>query len=253
MRNPRNEALASDIAGGPAAQDDSPGRRCVLTGAIASRDALLRLALSPPNENGVSEALPDALARAPGRGAWVGVSKPELAEARASGKLRAALSRAFKTGQISIPEDLEDRYDSALRRAVMDRLGLELRAGNLILGSERIAAAARGGTVAWLGHAADASEDGRRKLDQAWRVGSDAEGSGLVGETLPLDRAALSVALGRENVVHLALTDDAAAARFAVPLGRLVRFAGATMAVGNDPGPGTMGDTSCKSAATNGV
>src|SRR5204862_347524 len=72
----------------------------------------------------------------------------------------------------------------------------------------------------------DASEDGSRKLDQAWRVGRQAEGSGLAGVRLPLDRAALSVALGRDNVVHLALTDAAAAARLAVPLGRLMRFLG---------------------------
>jgi hypothetical protein len=43
---------------------------------------------------------------------------------------------------------------------------------------------------------------------------------------LPLDRAALSVALGRDNVVHLALTDDAAAAGVAAPLHRLMHFMG---------------------------
>ena len=58
-----------------------------------------------------------------------------------------------------------------------DRLGLEMRAGHLQLGSDRIAELARAGRVHWLGHAADAGEDGSRKLDQAWRVGSDAEGT----------------------------------------------------------------------------
>ena len=111
-------------------------------------------------------------------------------------------------------------------RAVTDRLGLEMRTGFLLLGSERIAEKARAGRVAWLGHAADASLDGARKLDQAWRVGEDAEGSGKMGMRLPLDRAALSVALGRDNVVHLALTDRAAAARVAAPLDRLLHFLG---------------------------
>ena len=96
------------------------------------------------------------------------------------------------------------------------------------MGSDRIADNARAGKIAWLAHAADASEDGSRKLDQAWRVGENAEGSGRGGIRLPLDRAALSVALGRDNVVHLALTDAAAAARLAVPLGRLLRFLGHT-------------------------
>ena len=43
---------------------------------------------------------------------------------------------------------------------------------------------------------------------------------------LPLDRAALSVALGRDNVVHVALTDPAAAARLQAPLQRLIHFLG---------------------------
>ena len=101
-----------------------------------------------------------------------------------------------------------------------------MKAGKLLLGSDRIAENARGGNVAWLAHAADASPDGSGKLDQAWRVGREAEGSGLAGMTLPLDRAALSVALGRDNVVHLALTDRDAAARLEVPLGRLLRYLG---------------------------
>jgi hypothetical protein len=140
--------------------------------------------------------------------------------------LKGALSRAFKGMQFSVPESLGAMIEAALIRAVTDRLGLELRAGRVLVGSDRIAENARAGRVAWLGHAADAGEDGNRKLDQAWRVGSDAEGSGQTGVILPLDRAALSVALGRDNVVHLALADKAAAARLAVPLGRLLHFLG---------------------------
>ena len=93
------------------------------------------------------------------------------------------------------------------------------------------------GKVAWLAHASDAGDDGSRKLDQAWRVGRDEEGSGFTGLTLPLDRAALSVALGRDNVVHLALTDRGSAARIALPLGRLLRFLG--QGETNEQGRGT--------------
>jgi uncharacterized protein len=221
MRNPRNEPLRvpDKDAAGP---DHGPARRCILTGRTASRDALVRLALSPDGE-----VLPDALAKAPGRGAWIGVSRSELEAALANGKLKAALARGFKTGAISIPDDLADRTEAALRKAFLDRLGLEMRAGRLILGSDRIANEARSGSVAALYHAADASEDGSRKLDQAWRVGSDAEGSGLSGLRLPLDRAALSVALGRDNVVHLALADERSAERVVAPLQRLLTFLGA--------------------------
>src|SRR3569623_1427227 len=225
MRTPPNEALSSDIAEGGRSRHAAPERRCVLTGHIEGRDELIRLALSPEGD-----VLPDALARAPGRGAWIGVGRAELDQAVANGKLKGALARAFKGAALNIPGDLGERIENALIRAFLDRLGLVLRAGRLILGTDRIAGEARAGAIHWLGHAADASDDGCRKLDQAFRVGMDAEGSGLAGERLPLDRAALSVALGRDNVVHLALADHASAERVAVPLGRLVRFLGATPA-----------------------
>jgi hypothetical protein len=111
----------------------------------------------------------------------------------------------------------------------LDRLGLELRAGNVVLGTSRIDEQARSGRAELLLHASDASEDGRKKLDQAWRVGRDAEGSGERGTVLPLDRAALSVALGRENVVHLALCNGAAAGRVEGALARLLQYLEGTL------------------------
>jgi len=222
MRNPRNDTLGSPKTGTDASPEKGSERRCVLTGQTSARDDLVRLAVSPDGD-----VLPDALAKAPGRGAWIGVSKADLAEAISSGKLKGALSRAFKTGALNVPEDLPTRTESALKKAVLERLGLEMRSGRLILGSDRIANEARMGAIAALYHAADAKEDGCRKLDQAWRVGLDEEGSGRKGERLPLDREALSVALGRENVVHLALADAKSAQRFSIPLGRLQTFLGA--------------------------
>jgi len=220
MRNPRNEPLVESDR--PLSRErEGSERRCVLTGRVAGRDELVRLAVSPDGD-----VLPDALAKAPGRGAWIGVPRGELDDAFASGKLKAALSRAFKTGALAIPADLLERVESALLRALLDRLGLEMRAGKLILGSDRIANELRLGRAAALYHAADAGEDGSRKLDQAFRVGADAEGTDLAGLRLPLDRAALSVALGRDNVVHLALADRASAGRVAIPLRRLLNYLG---------------------------
>jgi hypothetical protein len=210
----------------------------VVSGRSGAREEFVRLALSPEGA-----VLPDALAKAPGRGAWIGVDRVELAAAVASGKLKAALSRAFKSGQLAIPDNLAELTEKALLRALLDRLGLEMRAGRLILGSDRIAVEARMGKVAALYHAADASDDGSRKLDQAFRVGNDAEGTGLSGPRLPLDRAALSVALGRDNVVHLALADRASAERVAIPLRRLQSF------LGGPPAALTGGEPDVRQAA----
>ena len=196
MRNPRNE---------PAERiEHNPERTCVLTRRKGTKDELIRLALGP---DGTVAA--DIRARAPGRGAWISVKRDELASAVANGKLKGALQRAFKSAELAIPADLADRTAQALRQGALDRLGMEARSGNLINGSERVEAAARSGKVHLHIHAEDAGEDGRKKLDQAWRVGGG-EGRGLI---FPEGRTILSLALGRENVVHLALTDPAAAAR----------------------------------------
>ena len=194
-----------------------PERTCVLTRRKGTRNELIRLALGPDGTVG-----PDVRARAPGRGAWIGVARSKLDQANLKGKLKAALQRAFKTGDVQIPADLGERTEQALRQAVLDRLGMEARASNLITGFDRVETAARSGKVRLLIHAADAGDDGRRALDQAWRVG----GGGQMGMIFPEGRTILSMALGRENVVHVALTDPAAASRVQHALARWRAFTG---------------------------
>jgi predicted RNA-binding protein YlxR (DUF448 family) len=211
MRNPRND----DLAAVAAAEPHVPERTCILTRRTGSREELIRLALSP---DGV--VAPDVRARAPGRGAWIGVSRSQLDEANAKGKLKAALQRAFKVPTVEVPSNLGERTEHALRKTALDRLGMEARAGNLVNGADKVEAAARGGKVHLLIHALDASEDGRRRMDQAWRVG----GGGPQGVIFPEGRTILSMALGRENVVHVALTDPAAASRVRRALARWRAF-----------------------------
>ncbi|GAA4767980.1 hypothetical protein GCM10023219_12250 [Stakelama sediminis] len=204
-----------------ASPESGPVRTCILSREEAPRDGLIRLALAPDGM-----VLPDVRAKAPGRGAWIGVARDELETAIAKGRLRGALSRAFKTGTLTIPDDLPARIEEALQRNALDRLGLEARAGNLLTGSDRIVQAAREGRLRLLLHASDAGADGAAKLAQAWRVGSDREGSGLRGLALPVTRTILSLALGRENVVHAGLTDAQAARRVREALDRWLHFIG---------------------------
>jgi transcription antitermination factor NusA-like protein/predicted RNA-binding protein YlxR (DUF448 family) len=75
-----------------------PERTCILTRTHGTRDSLIRLALGPDGQ-----VLPDVRAKAPGRGAWIGVDRKTLEAAQAKGKLKGALSRAFKTGELAIP------------------------------------------------------------------------------------------------------------------------------------------------------
>ena len=101
----------------------------------------------------------------------------------------------------------------------------------------------RRGQVQLLLHVADAGADGNRKLDQALRVGREAEGTDLAGLVLPVDRNALSMAMGRDNVVHIAVTDSKAAVRLRAALDRWQSYLGCgigapgAMASGHDAGP----------------
>jgi predicted RNA-binding protein YlxR (DUF448 family) len=201
----------------------TPERTCILTRRKGTKDELIRLALGPDGA-----VAPDVRARAPGRGAWIGVTRAELDKANAKGKLKSALQRAFKTSEARVPADLGERTVQALRQATLDRLGMEARAGNLINGADKVEAAARSGKVNLLLHAVDAGEDGRRKLDQSWRAG----GGGPEGVIFPEPRTILSMALGRENVVHVALTDPAAASRVRHALARWRAFTGPDRGLG---------------------
>ena len=213
MRTPPNDTLADDR--------HVPERKCILSGEHKARHALIRLALGPDGE-----VQPDVRAKAPGRGAWIGVDRAALEKAQANGKLKAALARAFKSAEVRAPADLGARIGAALRQQALDRLGLEARAGTLLTGAEKIETAARRGEVDLLIHAADAGDDGSRKLDQAWRMGGGAGDEAGQGLVFPLERAILSLALGRQNVVHIALTDRAAAARVRHALERWRAFIG---------------------------
>lgn len=196
-----------------------------MSGEHGTRAQLIRLALGPDGS-----VAPDIFAKAPGRGAWIGVNAEELTKAQAKGKLAGLLRRAFKTDKIELIDDLSGRIERGLEKAFLDRLGLEARAGHLILGAEKIDGASRSGQVKLLLHASDASADGSGKRDQAWRVGEDQEGSGKGGVKLPVDRDAISAALGRQNAVHVALIDQKAADRVMHHLGRWLNFKGCSNA-----------------------
>lgn len=220
MRTPNNDRLTqTDRAKGRGKQQ--PERRCVVTGEVAPAERLVRLAIGPDGS-----IAPDVMGKAPGRGAWIGVDSETLEAARLKGRLKGGIARALQDNAISIPDDLTQQIAHRLERATLERLGLESRAGNLLTGNDRIDEAARRGKVKLLMHARDAGDDGRRKLGQAWRVGEDAEGSGREGIILPVDRGTLSMALGRENAVHIAIIDARAADRVLAHLSRWQFFTG---------------------------
>jgi hypothetical protein len=212
-----DEPASPGSAPGADGAASAPERTCVLTGAHGERRALIRLALGPDGA-----LWPDLGAKLPGRGAWITPDRAKLEAAMAKGKLKGALARTLKT-PVLVPEDLPARIAEGLERRALDRLGLELRAGYLIFGAEKLTEWARAGRLFLLLHAGDAAADGISRLNQAFRSGG---GDMAHVFCLPAGRASLSRALGRDNMVHSGVTDNKAAARIETDVTRWLAFTG---------------------------
>jgi predicted RNA-binding protein YlxR (DUF448 family) len=153
------------------------------------------------------EIVPDVRGKLPGRGLWVKAQRATLASAVAKNHFRRVAQRA-----VCVPSDLVPRTASLLRERCLDHLGLARRAGQVLCGFEKVRDGLRAGRVGVLVAASDGAADGRARL------------KAMAGElpTLAMFTATeLSAALGRENVVHAALTPGRLAERLLADAARL--------------------------------
>jgi uncharacterized protein len=180
---------------------------CILSGRKTVPDDLLRLAIGPDDSVAV-----DFTGKLPGRGAWINLDRAALEAALAKGKLKVALLRSFKGAKLIIAADLPERVAQGLEKRVLDRLGLTMKAGALVTGSDAIAQLLNRGKAWLILHATDAAPDGIRKLG----------GSEMM--ILPCGREALSLALGKANVVHIGVSDEAAADRLLIDIRRWLAY-----------------------------
>lgn len=185
-------------------------RRCIVTGEVRPEEKLVRFVVGPE-----SDVVPDIAAKLPGRGMWVTADGAILAQAVA----KNAFAKAAKASVKAAP-DLVVRTESLLVQHMLSDLGLSRRAGLLVLGFDNVLRVL-GERVSprVLVEACDGAEDGRRKLASA------AVSRGLHIETIDyLSRAELSLALGRENVIHAAVKPGPLAERLIFDSARLAGF-----------------------------
>ena len=145
----------------------TPERTCILTRRNGTRDELIRLALGPDGERRARRARPRARARRLDR------RRPRRRSTRPTPRAssrRAAARVQDQRGRRSRRSRRADRGGAAPGRARPARHGGARRQSHQRRRARSRPPPARG-KVHLLLHAADASEDGRRKLDQAWRVG----------------------------------------------------------------------------------
>jgi len=156
----------------------------------------------------------DIKRRLPGRGIWVTATQQALDEAIRS----KAFGRAFKR-EVRLPSDLVARTQRQLERAALDALAVAGKAGLVATGFTKAAAALQRAQAVAIIHAAEASAEGIRKLDTAWR-----RGSGPLPVIGFLTSAQLDLALNRPNVIHAALLAGPVSETFLARCRRLERF-----------------------------
>ena len=189
---------------------ENPVRRCLATGEVADKSDLVRFVVGPD-----ATVVPDVDGKLPGRGMWVSASREVVDKAVA----KRLFSRAAKR-TTTAPADLADTVEALLARRCLSYLGLAVRAGEAVTGFEKVREQLRKRQAVVLLAASDAADDGRDKLARL------AEGVMVVGL---FTRAELSLAIGRENVVHAALRRGGLADRFVVEAARLSGFRGLEM------------------------
>jgi predicted RNA-binding protein YlxR (DUF448 family) len=195
-----------------------PERTCIVTREPQAPGALIRFVLGPDNQ-----VVPDLRHKLPGRGAWV-TARADLVETAVKRRL---FSRAFKT-EAKAAATLAQDIDAALLADLRQALALANKAGAVVTGFTKVEAAiAAEKPIAALVHAAEAADDGRRKLAGALQKRFGDAISGLpVIDVLP--GAELDLALGRSHVIHAGLVAGAGSDGFLMRWHRLCAYRGAT-------------------------
>ncbi|SNY90395.1 hypothetical protein SAMN04515647_0559 [Cohaesibacter sp. ES.047] len=177
-------------------------RQCLVTRDILPKANMIRFVLSPDGQ-----VVPDLKMRLPGRGVWVMANYETVVQAVKKGHF----ARGFKQ-KVQCDDGMADLIAGQMESGCLSALSMTRKAGQIVTGFGKVEGAIAQGEVKSLLHAADAAEDGQKKLAQAVRrrYGSDGE--------LPVIRRfsaeALSAALGQGNVVHAALLAGSASKSF---------------------------------------
>jgi len=188
-------------------------RTCALTRAVLPVDAMLRFVVSPGGE-----AVPDLKRKLPGRGLWITATRASLDEA----VQRKVFARGFKR-DVRVAADIAAQTERLLERSALDALAIAGKSGNVLTGFAKVEAALAHEEVVALIHAADASDDGRRKLSAVLRR-ETAEKPPEIAVIEEFSGAQLDLALNRPNVVHAALLAGPVSGTFLARAARLARF-----------------------------
>lgn len=183
-QNAHDETDDADVT----APDGTVHRRCIASGVSGDTSRMVRFVVGPD-----AQIVPDVDNRLPGRGLWLSANR-DMIETAASKRLFAKAARS----NVTVPANLADMVAELLRRRCLNQLGLARRAGLVTAGGEKVRAQIAAGRVAVLLEAADGSLAERRKFT------AQAPTTPVVDA---FTSSELGAALGRDNVIHVALAE----------------------------------------------
>ena len=179
--------------------ETGPMRRCLVHRESRPVEGMIRFVVGPDQM-----LVPDLAASLPGRGFWLSADYRALDEA-ISKNLFARAARQ----KLVVPPDLAAMMTKGMTNRCRDILALTRRAGQAVIGFEKVREKLRGGGVTLLVIASDAAEDGRQKITAL----ADAISDQTLPVVSPLDGATMGQVFGRDHIVHVALSSGGLATR----------------------------------------
>ena len=161
-------------------------RKCVVSGEICAKEALIRFVVGPENK-----IYPDLGSKLPGRGIWVSANRAAIEKAVQKG----LFSRGAKM-KVSADSELADQVAGLVRQRLLAAVSMARKAGRAVCGLEKVKSALVSGEADVLLQASDGSERGKTALrppngEESWIQG--------------LSGGELGLAFGRDNVIHAAI------------------------------------------------
>ena len=129
-------------------------RKCIVTGEIKEKSQLLRFVITPDKQ-----IVQKKKKKLPGKGVYVSSSYDVLQQAIAKNVFSKVLKKNVK-----VSADLLQIVENILHKNALNAISLAKKAGNTVIGMDKVLEALKAGKVQFILEATDAGDDGQKKL-----------------------------------------------------------------------------------------